>query len=75
MPIPNQFSVLFLQAGVEMEIEDQSSSLSQEETPSPSTSPDHRPQTPPPDLQIERDYSVPLTSPTKWSVSTGHVNL
>ncbi|XP_053379221.1 polyhomeotic-like protein 1 isoform X2 [Mercenaria mercenaria] len=52
----------------DVDMEDQSSSLSQEDTPSPSTSPDHNLQTPPPELQIEGEYIQPLTSPTKWNV-------
>ncbi|XP_060583062.1 polyhomeotic-like protein 2 isoform X2 [Ruditapes philippinarum] len=52
----------------DVDMDDQSSSLSQEDTPSPSTSPDHNLQTPPPELQMEGEYIQPLTSPTKWNV-------
>jgi hypothetical protein len=54
-------------------MDDQSSSLSQEDTPSPSTSPDHNLQTPPPELQMEGEYIQPLTSPTKWNVSIPYI--
>lgn len=54
--------------GADVDMEDQSSSLSQEDTPSPSTSPDHNLQTPPPELQMEGEYIQPLTSPSKWNV-------
>ncbi|XP_052821451.1 polyhomeotic-like protein 2 isoform X3 [Mya arenaria] len=50
------------------ELEDQSSSMSQEETPSPATTPDHPRNTPPPDLQMEGEYMPPHVSPTKWNV-------
>ncbi|WAR15338.1 PHC2-like protein [Mya arenaria] len=49
------------------ELEDQSSSMSQEETPSPATTPDHPRNTPPPDLQMEGEYMPPHVSPTKWN--------
>ena len=50
-------------------MEDQSSSLSQEES-SPSTTPDHTLHTPPPDLRIETEHQPGTTrSPAKWNVS------
>ena len=70
-PLVIFYDFVYLQGGGgdDMDMEDQSSSVSQE-TPSPSTTPDHRLHTPPPELQLETDLHVPLTSPSKWNVST-----
>ena len=55
-------------------MEDQSSSMSQEESTSPSTTPDHTLHSPTRDLHMDTDHHIgSMRSPSKWNVSIANI--
>ena len=62
--------MLTFQPQGDADMEDQSSSISQEESISPSTTPDHTLHTPPPDPHMDTDHHPgSMRNPSKWNVS------